>query len=370
MKVLVTGAAGFIGAHCVRRLLLDGHEVIGLDNFNAYYDPALKEARLRWIRREAGDFPLLRLDLADDDGMTRLFAEQRPEVVVHLAAQAGVRYSLEHPHSYVQSNLVGFLNVLEGCRRHPVRHLVYASSSSVYGANQRIPYSVRDNVDHPLSLYAASKKANELMAHSYSHLFGIPATGLRFFTVYGPWGRPDMSPIQFAQAIVEGRPLRLFNHGRHRRDFTYIDDIIESLVRLLPQPPRGNPHWDAENPQADSSRAPWRLYNIGGSRPVALTDYVDLLERLLGRKARRELLPLQPGDVLDTYADTAELQRDTDFQPRIDLEEGLTRFVAWFTDYYKITPAEGLTTAYPHNKQTFEGLSHECPGPQPQRTEP
>ncbi|MCY1268549.1 UDP-glucose 4-epimerase [compost metagenome] len=340
MKLLVTGAAGFIGAHCARRLLLDGHEVIGLDNFNGYYDPALKEARVAWVRAQAGDFPLLRLDLADSQGIAALFARERPEAVIHLAAQAGVRYSLEQPRSYLDSNLAGFLNILEGCRAHPVRHLVYASSSSVYGANRRMPYRVSDNVDHPLSLYAATKKANELMAHSYSHLFGIPATGLRFFTVYGPWGRPDMSPVQFARCIVEGRPLKLFNHGQHRRDFTYIDDIVESLVRLLPLAPTPDPDWNPESPQPATSSAPWRLYNIGGEQPVALTDYVELLERYLGRQAQRELLPLQPGDVLDTCADVSALSRAIGFQPQVSLADGLARFVAWFQHYYQIDPPE------------------------------
>lgn len=338
MKVLVTGAAGFIGAHCARRLLLDGHAVVGLDNFNSYYDPALKEARLAWVRGEAGDFPLLRLDLANSQAIAKLFAREQPDAVIHLAAQAGVRYSLEQPRSYLDSNLTGFLNVLEGCRAHPVQHLIYASSSSVYGANRRMPYSVGDSVNHPLSLYAATKKANELMAHCYSHLFDIPSTGLRFFTVYGPWGRPDMSPIRFAQCIVEGRPLKLFNHGQHRRDFTYIDDIVESLVRLLPLAPTPDPDWDPESPQPGSSSAPWRLYNIGGEQPVALTDYVELLERYLGRRAQRELLPLQPGDVIDTCADVSALSRAVGFQPRVSLAEGLERFVAWFKHYYQIDP--------------------------------
>lgn len=334
MKVLVTGAAGFIGAHCALRLLRDGHQVIGLDNFNAYYNPALKVARVDWVRQETGDFAPRILDLNDSAGVERLFASERPQVVLHLAAQAGVRYSLDNPRAYLDSNIAGFLNILEACRRYPVEHLLFASSSSVYGANRRVPYSVRDAVDHPLSLYAASKKANEAMAHCYSHLFGIPATGLRFFTVYGPWGRPDMSPIQFASAIVEGRPLRLFNQGQHQRDFTYIDDIVESLVRLVPQPPRANPGWDAFAPDPASSHAPWRLYNIGGQRPVALLDYVALLEKHLGRKAEVELLALQPGDVLDTCAESADLAAATGFTPRITLDDGLGRFVAWFLDHY------------------------------------
>ncbi|MFW3894687.1 NAD-dependent epimerase [Pseudomonas bharatica] len=334
MKVLVTGAAGFIGAHCALRLLRDGHQVIGLDNFNAYYNPALKVARVDWVRQQAGDFAPRILDLNDAEGLERLFASERPEIVVHLAAQAGVRYSLDNPRAYLDSNIAGFLNILECCRRHPVQHLLFASSSSVYGANRRVPYSVRDGVDHPLSLYAASKKANEAMAHCYSHLFGIAATGLRFFTVYGPWGRPDMSPIQFATAIHEGRPLRLFNHGRHQRDFTCIDDIVESLVRLIPLAPTANPDWDALHPDPASSHAPWRLYNIGGQRPVALLDYVALLEKHLGRKAHIELLPLQPGDVLDTCADASDLAFATGYSPLISLDEGLGRFAAWFLDHY------------------------------------
>lgn len=334
MNILVTGAAGFIGAHSVLRLIRDGHQVTGLDNFNGYYDPVIKHARVAWVREQVGDFALHQIDLADGTALDQLFARQRPEVVLHLAAQAGVRYSLENPRAYLDSNLGGFLNILECCRRHPVQHLLYASSSSVYGANQRTPYSVRDAVDHPLSLYAASKKANEAMAHSYSHLFGIAASGLRFFTVYGPWGRPDMSPMQFASAIVEGRPLQLFNHGRHQRDFTFVDDIVESLVRLIPLPPKANPDWDALHPDPASSHAPWRLYNIGGQRPVALLDYVSLLERHLGRRAALELLPLQPGDVLDTCAEASDLAAVTGFTPTISLDEGLGRFAAWFLDHY------------------------------------
>ncbi|VVQ17517.1 UDP-glucose 4-epimerase [Pseudomonas fluorescens] len=334
MKILVTGAAGFIGAHCVLRLLRDGHAVVGLDNFNAYYDPQLKHDRVQWVREQAGDFQLATVDLADASAIEELFVRERPQVVIHLAAQAGVRYSLENPRAYLDSNLSGFLNILESCRHHPVEHLIYASSSSVYGANQHTPYSVKDGVNHPLSLYAATKKANELMAHSYSHLFGIPCTGLRFFTVYGPWGRPDMSPIQFARAISEGTPLKLFNYGEHQRDFTYIDDIIESIARLIEQPPQVNPQWDREQPDPASSMAPWRLFNIGGQHPVELKTYLALLEKHLGQTAIVELLPLQPGDVLNTCAEASDLAQATGFQPRIELDEGLGRFIAWFRDYY------------------------------------
>ncbi|MGY2259187.1 NAD-dependent epimerase [Pseudomonas sp. SDO55104_S430] len=345
MKILVTGAAGFIGAHCALRLLRDGHEVIGLDNFNDYYDPQLKHDRVRWVCGQVGPFQLSPIDLADAQAIETLFARERPEVVINLAAQAGVRYSLDNPRAYLDSNLNGFLNVLESCRRHPVRHLIYASSSSVYGANQRTPYSVSDGVDHPLSLYAATKKANELMAHSYSQLFGIPCTGLRFFTVYGPWGRPDMSPIQFARAITEGTPVKLFNHGAHRRDFTYIDDIIESIARLIDQAPQANPEWNREQPDPASSMAPWRIFNIGGQQPVELKTYLSLLEKHLGQTALVELLALQPGDVLDTCADAGDLARATGFQPRIGLDEGLGRFVAWFRDYYPLPNAQGARGA-------------------------
>ncbi|AZC37481.1 MULTISPECIES: NAD-dependent epimerase [Pseudomonas] len=335
MNILITGAAGFIGAHTALRLLKDGHQVTGLDNFNDYYDPQLKRDRVRWVEQQVGAFPLYRLDLSDADALDRLFAQVRPQVVINLAAQAGVRYSLENPKAYLDSNLGGFLNLLEMCRRYPVEHLIYASSSSVYGANHHTPYKVSDNVDHPLSLYAASKKANELMAHSYSHLFDVPATGLRFFTVYGPWGRPDMSPILFAQAISEGRPLKLFNYGMHQRDFTYIDDIVESLVRLLGKPPVRDPLWDREQPDPATSMAPWRLFNIGGQRPVELKDYVATLEQLLGRKALVEYLPLQPGDVLNTCADASALENVTGFGPQVPLAEGLGRFVDWFQSYYR-----------------------------------
>lgn len=334
MKVLVTGAAGFIGAHTCLRLLRDGHQVLGLDNFNSYYDPALKHARVQWVRDQAGEFDLRCMDLCDREGMAGLFAQERPQVVVHLAAQAGVRYSLRNPQAYIDSNLNGFLNVLEGCRHHPVHHLLYASSSSVYGASLRLPYRVEDSVDHPLSLYAATKKANEAMAHCYSHLFGIPSSGLRFFTVYGPWGRPDMSPMQFAQSITEGKPVQLFNHGQHRRDFTYIDDIIEGLVRLIPRAPTANADWRADAPDPGTSSAPWRLLNIGGQQPVALLDYLALLERHLQRKAVVELHPLQPGDVLATSADASALAQLTGFVPQVSLDEGLGRFVEWFRAHY------------------------------------
>ncbi|MGN8342972.1 NAD-dependent epimerase [Pseudomonas sp. SMV71] len=345
MNILVTGAAGFIGAHCVLRLIRDGHRVCGLDNFNAYYDPQLKHDRVAWVKDQVGEFPLARIDLTNATAIDELFHARRPDVVIHLAAQAGVRYSLENPRAYVDSNLSGFLNILEGCRRYPVRHLVYASSSSVYGANSRTPYSVQDNVDHPLSLYAASKKANELMAHSYSHLFGIPCTGLRFFTVYGPWGRPDMSPIQFARAITEDRVLQLFNHGQHQRDFTYIDDIIESIARLLEHAPHVTPQNADEQPGPGTSRAPWRIYNIGGQHPVALRTYVALLEKHLGRTARIELLPLQAGDVLNTCADASDLARATGFTPGIALDEGLRRFIQWFLDYYPLPVAHAPLAA-------------------------
>jgi UDP-glucuronate 4-epimerase len=339
MKILVTGAAGFIGAHCVLRLLSDGHQVCGLDNFNDFYDPQLKHDRVDWVRGLVGDFPFAKVDLVDATALDALFVCEQPEVVIHLAAQAGVRYSLENPRAYLDSNLSGFLNILESCRHHPVKHLIYASSSSVYGANQHTPYSVKDCADHPLSLYAATKKANELMAHSYSHLFGIPCTGLRFFTVYGPWGRPDMSPIQFARAIAEGQPLKLFNYGQHQRDFTYIDDIIESIARLIECAPQAAPQWNREQPDPASSMAPWRIYNIGGQQPVELKDYLALLEKHLGQKALVELLPLQPGDVLNTCADASDLAQATGFQPRIELDEGLGRFIAWFRDYYPLRNA-------------------------------
>ena len=319
MKVLVTGVAGFIGMHCAERLAARGHEVIGLDNLNSYYSVELKEARLARLSDLAG-VRTERLDLADAAALEQLVAASKPERVLHLAAQAGVRYSLENPAAYVQSNLVGFANLLEACRRHPPQHLVYASSSSVYGANHKLPWSETDDVDRPISLYAATKRSNELMAHVHSHLFGIPTTGLRYFTVYGPWGRPDMSPVLFAQAIMLGRPIRMFNHGDMQRDFTYIDDVAEGTVRVLERIPSESP--------------PWALFNIGNHRPVALPDYIAALEAALGKKALTESAPMQPGDVQSTYADTERLSRATGFAPSTPLEQGLAEFAAWFKRYY------------------------------------
>jgi UDP-glucuronate 4-epimerase len=333
--VLVTGAAGFIGFCFARRLLESGRAVIGIDNVNHYYDPALKEARLAKLKAHRG-FTFHRIDLADRAATERLFGSGRYRHVVHLAAQAGVRYSLENPHAYLDANLAGFLNVLEGCRSGGTQHLIYASSSSVYGANTRLPFSVHHNVDHPISLYAATKKANESMAHAYSKLYGLPATGLRFFTVYGPWGRPDMAMFIFTKAILEGRPIRLFNHGRMRRDFTYIDDIVEAMERLLERPPAGDPSWSGDAPDPSSSSAPWRLYNIGNNRSVEVTGLVDLIERELGRKAVKELVAMQPGDVLETCADIDDLRRDVGFAPSTPLEEGVRRFVAWYREFYRI----------------------------------
>jgi UDP-glucuronate 4-epimerase len=330
--ILVTGAAGFIGFHVARRLLEQGRAVVGLDNLNAYYDPKLKEARRDQLARFP-DFRFARIDLADRAGMEKTFAAQRFSAVVHLAAQAGVRHSLVDPHAYVDANLVGFLNVLEGCRRHGCRHLLYASSSSVYGANTRLPLRTSDNVDHPLSLYGATKKANELMAHAYAHLFALPATGLRFFTVYGPWGRPDMAMWLFASAIVEGRPIRLFNHGRMRRDFTYIDDAAEAVVRLIDQPPSGDPAWSGDAPDPATSRAPWRIYNIGNNQPVEVTEVVHLIEEAVGKPAIRELAPMQPGDVPETRADVADLAAAVGFSPNTPIERGVARFIAWYLEY-------------------------------------
>jgi UDP-glucuronate 4-epimerase len=333
--VLVTGAAGFIGFHLSKRLLERGETVLGLDNLNAYYDVRLKEDRLAQLQPLPG-FTFHRLDLADQEGITRLFVERKPDRVVNLAAQAGVRYSLQNPQAYVHSNLVGFLNILEGCRHHAVQHLVYASSSSVYGANIRMPFAVHDNVDHPVSLYAASKKANELMAHTYSHLYGLPTTGLRFFTVYGPWGRPDMALFLFTRAILAGCPIDVFNYGRMRRDFTYIEDIVEGVVRVLDRPPQPNPDWSADRPDPGSSSAPYKVYNIGNNQPVELLQFIEVLETCLGRPAIKNLMPMQPGDVPATYADVDDLMRDTGFRPGTPIEVGIARFVEWYRAYYEV----------------------------------
>jgi UDP-glucuronate 4-epimerase len=332
MKVLVTGSAGFIGSSLVLKLLERGDRVIGIDNHNDYYDPALKEARLA---RHAShrNYTHLRIDLADRSAIEEAFRIYRPQRVVNLAAQAGVRYSIENPLAYINSNIVGFAHILEGCRHNGIQHLVYASSSSVYGANTTMPFSVHHNVDHPLSLYAASKKSNELMAHTYSHLFNLPTTGLRFFTVYGPWGRPDMALFKFTKAILAGEKIQVFNYGKHRRDFTYIDDIVEGVIRVLDQPAKPNPSWNGATPDPGSSTAPWRVYNIGNSRPVELMEYIAALEKAMGKKAQIELLPLQPGDILDTYADTTGLVNATGFGPAMPVERGIEQFVLWYKSY-------------------------------------
>jgi UDP-glucuronate 4-epimerase len=332
--ILVTGAAGFIGFHVARRLVEDGREVIGVDNLSPYYDPKLKEARLAQLAG-AKNFKFVKLDLGDRAATAALFAEHRFANVIHLAAQASVRYSLVDPQAYADANLLGFLNILEGCRHHGCHHLVYASSSSVYGANTKMPFRTSDNVDHPLSLYGASKKANELMAHSYSHLFNLPATGLRFFTVYGPWGRPDMAMWIFAAAIAAGKPIKLFNHGKMRRDFTYIDDVVQAVVRLIDRPAQGDPQWSGDNPNPARSSAPWRIYNIGNNNPVEVLEVVQILEQAIGKKAVRELMPMQPGDVPATYADVDDLMRDVGFKPSTPIAEGIARFIAWFNEYQR-----------------------------------
>ena len=332
--ILVTGAAGFIGFHVARRLVEAGRDVIGVDNLSSYYDPKLKQARLRELAG-AKNFKFVRLELADRAATAALFAEHRFPFVIHLAAQAGVRHSLVDPHAYASANLDGFLNILEGCRHHDCRHLVYASSSSVYGANTRMPFRTSDNVDHPLSLYGASKKANELMAHSYSHLFNLPTTGLRFFTVYGPWGRPDMAMWIFAAAISAGKPIMLFNNGNMRRDFTFIDDVVQAVVRLIDRPARGDPDWSAEAPDPSRSSAPWRIYNIGNNSPVDVLAVVKILEQTIGKKAIRELLPMQPGDVPATFADVDDLMRDVGFKPSTPIAEGIAQFIAWYKEYHR-----------------------------------
>jgi UDP-glucuronate 4-epimerase len=334
MRVLVTGAAGFIGYHVAERLLARGDEVIGLDNLNPYYDPTLKEARLARLRPQSR-FSFEKLDLADRAGMEALFARGKIQRVVHLAAQAGVRYSIQNPHVYVESNITGTLHVLEGCRHHGVEHLVFASTSSVYGANTKMPFSVHQNVDHPLSFYAATKKANELMAHTYASLYGLPVTGLRFFTVYGPWGRPDMALFLFARNILAGKPIDVFNYGKHRRDFTYVDDIANGVVAALDHVATANAAWNSDAPDPATSAAPYRLYNIGNNRPVELMHYIGVLENCLGRKAEKNLLPLQVGDVPDTWADAEDLVRDVGYRPATPVEEGVKRFVEWYLEYYK-----------------------------------
>lgn len=335
VRVLVTGAAGFIGFHLSQRLLTRGDEVVGLDNLNNYYDVSLKKDRLAQLQEKPG-FSFYKLDLADREDIEQLFAEQSFDIVVNLAAQAGVRYSLTNPHAYVDRNLVGFVNVLEGCRHSGVKHLVFASSSSVYGANTKTPFSVHDNVDHPVSLYAATKKANELMAHTYSHLYSLPTTGLRFFSVYGPWGRPDMALFLFTKAMLAGQPIDVFNYGKMQRDFTYIDDIVEGVVRVADKIPEPNPNWSGDAPDPGTSKAPYKLYNIGNNQPVELMHFIEALENCLGIKANKNMLPIQPGDVPATYADIDDLVHDVGFKPSTPIEVGIERFLKWYRSYYKI----------------------------------
>lgn len=335
MKILVTGAAGFIGFHVSRKLLDRGAEVVGLDNMNSYYDVKLKEARLSQLTRY-DSFSFIRGDLVDSPMVFELFATHKPERVIHLAAQAGVRYSLTRPEDYIQSNIVGFLNILEACREHEAEHLIFASSSSVYGANTRVPFSVHDCVDHPLSIYAASKKSNELMAHVYAHLYRLPATGLRFFTVYGPWGRPDMALFKFVKQILADEVIDVYNNGNHARDFTYIDDVVEVMLRMIDRPPAPNPEWSGDNPDPGTSLAPYRLYNIGNHTAVSLMDFIGLIEKALGREARKNYLDLQPGDVPRTYADVTDLTRDFGYSPNTSVAEGISRFVAWYHAYYGV----------------------------------
>jgi UDP-glucuronate 4-epimerase len=335
-KVLVTGAAGFIGFHLSKRLLKEGFEVVGLDNLNNYYEVSLKDSRLA-ILQKIQNFSFLKIDLKDKSSLDHLFSSQGFDYVINLAAQAGVRYSITNPYAYLESNITGFLNILEACRHHPVKHLIYASSSSVYGANRKMPFSVHDNVDHPLALYAVSKKSNELMAHSYSNLYRIPTTGLRFFTVYGPYGRPDMALFLFTKAILEGKPIDVFNHGKMKRDFTYVEDIVEGIMRLIPHGPRGNQAWSGEKPDPASSFAPYKIYNIGNNKPVELLHFIEVLELKLGRKAVKNFLPLQDGDVPETYANVDDLMRDVGFKPATSIEAGIEQFVNWYIEYYKIS---------------------------------
>ncbi|MFU8805484.1 MAG: NAD-dependent epimerase [Bradymonadaceae bacterium] len=334
MKILVTGAAGFIGFHLATRLLERGDEVVGLDNLNDYYDVNLKLARLEQLQ-EHENFSFHKLDVADREAIAHIFETEKFERVVHLAAQAGVRYSLENPHAYIDANIVGFINILEGCRHNAVEHLAYASSSSVYGANTKLPFSTHDNVDHPVSLYAATKKANELMAHTYSHLYGLPTTGLRFFTVYGPWGRPDMALFLFTDAILSGRPIDVYNYGNMRRDFTYVDDIVEGVIRVTDRVSRPNPDWSGDSPDPGTSYAPFKVYNIGNHDPVELMTMIETLEECLGKKAEKNLMPMQPGDVPATYADVQDLMEDVDFKPATPLKKGIAHFVAWYREFYR-----------------------------------
>ena len=335
MKVLVTGAAGFIGSALSIRLLDRGDEVIGIDNLNDYYDPKLKEARMA-RHLDHPNFTHVNINLEDREGIKQLFEKEKPQGVVNLAAQAGVRYSIENPLAYVDTNLVGFAHILEGCRHNNVEHFVYASSSSVYGSNTNMPFSIHDNVDHPLSLYAATKKANELMAHTYSNLYNLPTTGLRFFTVYGPWGRPDMALFKFTKAMLAGESIPVFNYGKHRRDFTYIDDIVEGVIRVLDRPASSNPDWDGANPDSGTSQAPWRVYNIGNNSPVELMDYIGALEESLGIEADKEMLPLQDGDVPDTYANVEDLVKEFGYKPGMSVKQGVANFVDWYKDFYKV----------------------------------
>ena len=334
MKILVTGTAGFIGFHLTKRLLSEGHQVFGLDNLNSYYDVTLKQSRLNELPQDKLNFK--KLELADKSNLEKYYAEVNPDYVVHLAAQAGVRYSLSNPQTYIDSNITGFLNILEIARNNSPKHLIYASSSSVYGINRKLPFSVKDNVDHPKSLYATSKKSNELMAHTYSELFNIPTTGLRFFTVYGPWGRPDMALFLFTKSIIEGEAINVFNSGNMKRDFTYIDDIVEGIVRLIPKPPTNMENWSAESPCPSFSSCPYQVFNIGNNNPVVLNDFISILEDCIGKKAKKNFLPMQPGDVLETYADIDDLNRFIGFKPNTSIEEGILNFVNWYKDYFNI----------------------------------
>lgn len=335
MKYLVTGAAGFIGFFIAKRLLEQGHQVAGLDNLNDYYDPALKKARLA-VLKKLPNFTFVKASLEDRAAIEKLFSKEKLDRVIHLAAQAGVRYSLKNPHAYVESNLVGFINILEGCRQHGVKHLVYASSSSIYGGNTKMPFSVHDNADHPISLYAATKKANELMAHTYAHLYGLPCTGLRFFTVYGPWGRPDMALFLFTKAILEGKPIDVFNNGNMKRDFTYIDDIVEGVLRASDYIPQPNPNWDRNHLDSGTSWAPARIYNIGNNQPMDLMQFIGVLEKCLGKTAKKNFLPMQPGDVHETYADISDMEKEIAYHPSTSIEDGIQNFVNWYREYYQI----------------------------------